>query len=310
MNDFNYTFTVLTPTYNRARTLPRVYQSLQRQTFRDFEWLIVDDGSSDCTADLVRTWQVEADFPIGYIWQPNGGKCRAINRGVRAARGRFLLNLDSDDSCFPFALERFLQHWDSIPEQERDGFVGVTCLVTDEHGKSFGKTFPRDKLDSDPIEMRGVFQMRGEKWGFQRTNVLRKYPFPEIEGERFITEGVVWNRIALTYKTRYVNDVLGMYHYESDSLRSTNARARNPKGALLYYCEFVNCGRSVRVRARLRAYANYVRYSLHARQPLSTQARKIQSRVCWTLALPVGLLLYVRDRTTEGGWSQWLKGIR
>ena len=96
-----YTFTVFTPTCNRCATLPRVYASLAAQTFRDFEWLIVDDGSTDCTAALVDKWTAQADFPIRYLRQENRGKHIASNRAVREARGELFLVLDSDDACVP-----------------------------------------------------------------------------------------------------------------------------------------------------------------------------------------------------------------
>src|SRR5438874_2378327 len=98
---YTYTFTVLTPTYNRANTLPRVYDSLRAQSFRDFEWLVLDDGSSDGTKSLIEDWQATSDFPIRYIYQENQGKPAAFNRGVQEASGELLLTLDSDDACVP-----------------------------------------------------------------------------------------------------------------------------------------------------------------------------------------------------------------
>jgi glycosyltransferase involved in cell wall biosynthesis len=92
-----YLFTVFTPSYNRARTLPRVYESLQRQTLRNFEWLVMDDGSTDDTRQLVTRWQAESNFPIRYIFQENQGKPAAFNHGVQEARGKLFLTLDSDD---------------------------------------------------------------------------------------------------------------------------------------------------------------------------------------------------------------------
>src|SRR5688572_23550113 len=106
-----YTFTVFTPTHNRAHTLQRVYDSLRGQTFRDFEWLIVDDGSKDGTDRLAAAWARSADFEIRYRRQPNRGKHVAFNAGVRDARGELFLPLDSDDACVPRALERFIHHW-------------------------------------------------------------------------------------------------------------------------------------------------------------------------------------------------------
>ena len=127
-------FTVFTPTYNRAATLAGVYSSLQVQTFRNFEWLIVDDGSADGTAALVQEWQAVAEFPIRYFWQPNGGKHRAFNRGVQEARGELFLTLDSDDSCVPEALERLKFYWDALSLGSQEIFSAVTALCSDSNG--------------------------------------------------------------------------------------------------------------------------------------------------------------------------------
>src|ERR1700687_2026026 len=111
---YRYTFTVFTPTYNRAGTLPRVYESLRLQTFRDFEWLVVDDGSKDNTEELIKEWQAKAEFPIRYIRPQNQGKPAATNRATQEAQGEFIATVDSDDACVPESLERLKYHWDAI----------------------------------------------------------------------------------------------------------------------------------------------------------------------------------------------------
>ena len=115
-------FTVLTPTYNRAHLLPVLYQSLCAQTFRDFEWVIVDDGSMDGTRELVTSWK--PFFPIRYTWKPNGGMHTALNVGTRDAQGEFITQVDSDDYCVPHALERFDNRWRQIPDPDR-----FACLI-------------------------------------------------------------------------------------------------------------------------------------------------------------------------------------
>jgi len=120
MNSERPLFTLFTATFNRAHTLHRVYESLVCQTLRDFEWLIVDDGSTDSTREVVEGWQSEAAIPIRYYHQPNAGYHIAFNRGVELARGELFLSLGSDDACKPYALERFYHHWMAIPETERE----------------------------------------------------------------------------------------------------------------------------------------------------------------------------------------------
>ncbi len=111
-------FTVFTPTYNRAHTLHRVFGSLCAQTLRDFEWLVVDDGSTDDTAALIAGWATAADFPIRYFRQDHSGKHIAHNLAVREARGQFFMSLNSDDACVPQALERIAYHWTTIPARD------------------------------------------------------------------------------------------------------------------------------------------------------------------------------------------------
>ena len=212
--DYRYTFTVFTATFNRAHTLPRVYESLKAQTFCDFEWLIVDDGSRDSPKELVERWQAESAFPIRYIYQENQGKYMAFNRGVQEARGELFLNIDDDDTCVPQALERLKYHWDRIPDSQRERFSGVTVLCRDHNGRLVGDLFPRDILDSNTLELVFKYKVKGEKWGFQRTDVLKEFPHPVLAGAEFIPDGVVSFALSRRFKTRFVNEILRIYHLE------------------------------------------------------------------------------------------------
>jgi glycosyltransferase involved in cell wall biosynthesis len=131
-------FTVFTTSYDRAYTLHRAYESLKRQTFRDFEWLIADNGSSDNTQEVVKKWIEEADFPIRLIsWKKNVGIHGAINRGVQEARGEFFLGFDSDDECAPNSLEDLKKYWDLIPNDSKKSFSGVTARCVDRNSSLF-----------------------------------------------------------------------------------------------------------------------------------------------------------------------------
>ena len=212
-------FTIFTPTYNRASTLPRVYASLKNQTVKDFEWLIVDDGSTDNTEELVRQWQAECkDFAIRYVYQENRHKKVAHNRAVAEARGELFVVLDSDDSCLPGTVETFRAVWTSIPPAERDRFVGVCCLCQDEAGRIVGDRFPGgEHIDSNSLEIRFRHKVWGEKWGCNRTRVLRDFPFREdIPG--LVGEGTVWDAIAKSYRIRFFNKALRIYHQDVPGL--------------------------------------------------------------------------------------------
>lgn len=289
-------FTVFTPTFNRAGLLARVYQCLMNQTFRDFEWLIVDDGSSDGTADVVRRWQQQNRMEIVYLHQENRGKHAAFNRAVGHARGKLFLNLDSDDACVPETLQRLLGHWEGIPRDLRGDFSGVTCQCMDESGNLLGSAFPEPFVDAHPTEFLSKHRIKGEKWGFHRTEILREFPFPEIAGERFVPEGLVWNRIGRRYKLRFVNDPLRIYKPLAAGLNSSSAalRARYPVSACAYYVELSEC--EVPFAARCRALVNYGRFYLHARRGRWRGCVSLKRAPLALAMFPAGCAAFLWDR--------------
>ena len=294
--NLQYRFTVFTPTYNRAHTLPRVYESLKNQTYKDFEWVIVDDGSSDGTADLIKGWQAEDRITIRFFYQENQGKHVAFNHGVLEAQGELFLTLDSDDACVPNALERFDYHWQGIPLAEREHFSGVTCLCMNAEGKIVGTRFPAAVMDSDAITLSVKHGVEGEKWGFHRTDILRQYPFPTFRSERFVPEGVVWNRIGRKYKLRFIDEPLRIYECLPDGLTASivRLRAQNPLGVRLYYFEYMQL--AVPLRYRWKAIINYFRFSAHAGMAPLVALRELSNFSEGLLLLPVGYLFYLADR--------------
>lgn len=295
-----YRFTIFTPAYNRAHTLPRVYASLKRQTFRDFEWLIVDDGSTDNTRELVEAWQKETPFPIRYFWQENAHKKAAFNRGVKEAQGELFLTLDSDDEALPEALEILNRHWGNIPEAQRHEFSAVTGLCVDTRGVVVGSRFPADVFDSDSLAIWHRYRVTGEKWGFQRTAVLRRFPFPEnVQG--LVPEGLVWSAIASQYKTRFVNEVLRIYHRETDSVCQAGNARKNADGFALWTREVL--GHEWRwfffnPKWFLKMAANYTRSHLHLKKDQPGKhwpLRGFVPRLLVALMWPAGALRYWLD---------------
>ncbi len=297
------TFTVFTPTYNRAHLLHRVFDSLERQTSRDFEWLVVDDGSTDETESIVRDWAARAAFPVRYVRQPNAGKHVAFNHGVREARGRLFLTWDSDDGAVPEALERFSAHWDGIPPDRRHGFSAVSALRRNEDGTLIGDPFPSDVLDSDPLELFFRYRVRGDKWGFHRTDVLRAHPFPEPAGVTFVTESVLWFAIARRYRTRYVNEALGInFPVAAGETHLSNLTAATARGRLLLHeaviVEYLDFARVAPILIA-RSAINVSRYSFFAGRGLGAQLKRMPTRTRKLLLVavaPIGLALAARDR--------------
>ena len=264
-----YTFTVFTATYNRAHTLHRPYGSIRAQTFRDFEWLIVDDGSTDGAAELVSNWQAEADFPIRYLPQPvNAGKCAAYNVGVQAARGRFFLSIDSDDELFPHALEVLKASWDSIPGDQKPGFSAVTGLAQYESGELVGTRYPFSPTDSNSLEIRHRYGVRGEKCGFQRTDVLRQYPYKIFPGENHIPDSLIYNRIAIKYQTRYINEVVRKFYDTPGgwTRNSVKVRFRNPRSIRYYYRDLIGLPYPFGLKSKLKGYQPVAKHPVSGRE--------------------------------------------
>lgn len=299
-------FTVFTPTYNRARTLHRVHDSLRQQTLRDFEWLVVDDGSTDGTAQLVATWQAAGDMTIRYVHQEHLGKSAAHNNAVRRARGELFLTLDSDDACVPHALERFKEHWESIPPQTRKGMAAVTALCVDQHGQPVGAPLPQPVMDSDSLEMWFRHKLRDEKWGFQRTDVLRDHLFPVSANLGFVPEDLVWRAIARRFRTRYVNERLRVYYIDDQDRGriSLGDSASQAAGRRLYTLDQLNHDlRWARIALPdfLVVAAAYSRFSFHCGLPLRGQLAPLHrgGALLWAIMLPAGRAWYLRDRRRQ-----------
>jgi glycosyltransferase involved in cell wall biosynthesis len=228
--------TVFTPTFNRAETLEKLYKSLIAQSSYEFEWLVIDDGSTDGTNEVMFNFiNNNNPFRIRYYRQENGGKHRAINRGVNLAVGDAFFIVDSDDYLLGDAIERISEWWKSIVD--RDDFAGVSGLKVKESGHKIGDVpIFEEYVDATNLDRR-QYGLCGDKSEVYKTEVLKRYPFPEFEGENFITEAVVWDRIAYDgKKIRWYNYPTYVCEYRDDGLthKGQSIFVHNPKGWGLY----------------------------------------------------------------------------
>ena len=217
--------TVLTTTYNRAYRLPELYGSLKRQTRKDFEWIIIDDGSTDETGSLVEAWKAEDNgFDIVYRYTPNGGKHRGLNLGISIAGGDAIINVDSDDYLADDAIEFIDSHFPEVYEE--DEYAGIGCLMCDRGGSVVGgEPGFEDAYDADVYSFNTSVHP-GDKVEVYKTDVLRNYPYPEHEGENFLPESAAIYKMSLDgLKMRWFRKVLTIVEYLSDGL-SHNAFER------------------------------------------------------------------------------------
>ena len=237
--------TIFTPTYNRAYTLPRLYESLLKQETSLFKWLIVDDGSTDNTKELVDGWISEGKLEIKYMYQKNAGKMAAHNLGVKECDTELFLCCDSDDWMAENSIKPALEYWNNY-QKELSGMVGPKLI----HQKELsGMVGPRDtasknydSLSTLPKNIKidtlyGLYNKGyvGETALFFRTSIIKKYPFPEIEGEKFIPEEYIYRRLDEKYKLLVYPHYCMDCEYQADGYSNNIRRLKlkNPKGFLL-----------------------------------------------------------------------------
>lgn len=237
--------TVFTPTYNRAYTLPRLYGSLLRQDTSLFKWLIVDDGSTDNTREIVESWIDEGRLEIKYVYERNSGKTAAHNLGVRECDTELFMCCDSDDWIVEGSIEPALEFWNAY-QNELAGIVESECVSLRELS---GMVSPRnmkngdvDALSTLPVGKRtetlsGLYRrgFKGETALIFKTSVIREYPFPQIDGEKFIPEGYVYNQLDEKYDLLVYPHYCMECEYQEDgySNNGLTLRLKNPKGFLM-----------------------------------------------------------------------------
>ena len=208
--------TVFTPTYNRGYLLDKLYKSLLKQTNTDFEWLIIDDGSNDNTSSIINKFIDDDKIRIRYFYQENGGKHRAINKGLDIAEGELFFIVDSDDTLIPTAIELVLEKYKSV--ENCPEFAGISFNKGYSEKEIVGETFSSEFKDCTNLE-RGRNNILGDKSEIYRTEILRNIKFPEIEGENFMSEIVLWNEVARQgYKLRWYNEIIYICNYLEDGL--------------------------------------------------------------------------------------------
>lgn len=289
--------TIHTATYNRAYILPKAYESLCAQTCKEFEWVITDDGSTDGTDTLVRSWQeVDKGFSIVYNPMPHVGLPRAINSGVERASGEWFMRLDSDDHLFPHAVDNVLK-WISEIEDHPE-FVGVGFARCQPDGSYMKPQTPLidpdiGYVDATNIE-RAKYNLDMDMCEAERTCILRKFPHQVWPGESFAPEQINHNAIALAgYKYRWRSEKLYVCAYLTDGLTCNDAIVgKNPMGYAMMHNQNMLIQDSFQDRCR--SAVQMTALSLYAGNP--GYLMKSNCMAATLLTLPVGVALSIRRR--------------
>lgn len=301
--------TVFTPTYNRGNLLNRLYQSLCRQNYKEFEWIIVDDGSLDDTSSIVNIIQDKhpcGDFSILYYKKENGGKHTAVNTGVQKAHGDLFFIADSDDILPPNALQTVAEVWEQTKYNNSiGGICGFDGDIND--GSIIGTGFPKEVhllnielsnhisigyIDATTRDVRFKLKVDGDMKEVFRTSVLREFPFPEIKGERFCPEVLVWNRIASKYKLRHINKIIYLVEYQQDGITSaiTKSRMNSPIASTMTYAEMLDY--NISLKWKIRSAINYWRFK-YCITNKSLKAPKV--KWYWKAFQLIGLIMHLKD---------------
>lgn len=281
--------TIFTPTYNRAYILRQLYESLKSQTNHSFLWIIVDDGSTDNTEELISTWLVENIIDIRYYKQENGGKQRAHNKGVELCDTELFICVDSDDYLTEDAIEVLIATWDSI--ENKQNLSGIVGLRGKDKSTPLGTEMPiniKKSTLSDLYNKKGFY---GDTALLFRTDVLKQFPFYVVEGENFIGEGYVYLQIDQNYSLYLLNRIIYICEYLEDGYTSNVRRLikSNPKGYMVLNKQSALLSKTIKSK-----YKNTIKYIIgcilsREKQPIKNAPHKALA----VLAYPPAILLCI-----------------
>lgn len=281
---------ILTPTFNREKTLPSLYHSLLKQTSKNFIWLVIDDGSIDDTEILMTRFIKENKIKIEYFKQKNLGKHIAINNGVSKINEEITFIVDSDDRLTYDAIEQINKYWEIVDKEKCSGIVFLRDM---DDKRTKGKKFPNDLFISkyNDIVIRKSIPL--EKAEVVATSELKKYPFPQFKGEKYMGEGVLWHQIGSLTKTLFVNKVIYIGNYMDDGLTSSgwNLRIKNPLGAMLNEKLLLN--KDYPIFYRFKHSLVYIAYGIFSGKTIKSIIKESGYPRLIRTAVPLGYCVYI-----------------
>ena len=299
--------TVVTPTYNRAHTIERTFNSLQKQTDKDFLWMVIDDGSTDNTKELIERFKEQAQFPIEYHYKSNGGRHTALNESYKYIKTKYVVNLDSDDEYTENAIELMKKIWKEVEEKSLDKCWCIVGRCIDSNTKEIvGREFP-DGINNMKFgykKRKAIFKAYGEKSCCRRFDILKQYPFPTYEDTKFVTENEVWEKINNKYDQWCTNEVFRLYYQnEADSLSAKSKEMTKKRCCFSYHAAasyINNCLHQILYNKLIPIeLANVTRMGLHTGRNLKTilsDIEKMYAKILVLICSPVAYLYYLREK--------------
>ena len=282
--------TILTPTYNRAAYLPKLYESLKAQTNRDFLWLVVDDGSEDGTEALFASYG-QKDVEIRYIRQKNGGKHTALNRGISEIQSELTFIVDSDDYLPENAVETILAYHEKY--RKTPGLCGYSFLRCHSDGRVNTAYFPSDELVGSYAQVRINGGIGGDKAEGFYTEILKKYPFPVFPGEKFMPEDTVWMQMSGPYQMVHINKNIYYCDYLEDGLTNTGRRMKvhSPRGMVLRSRVYLE-DPAVKIKVKVKMMLLYQVYGRFAGLSAKELRQKTRQKALWYLCRAASFFIW------------------
>ena len=282
------TLTVFTPTYNRAYCLHLCYESLLRQTCKDFEWLVVDDGSTDNTKELVEGWIREAKIPVRYLYKKNGGMHTGYNVAYDNITTELAVCIDSDDYMPDNAVERILTFW---RENKDERYAGIIALDITTKGEVIGTKLPEVK-SATVYDLYNRMGVRGDKKQVYRTELIRPFHSPEFEGERLFPTCYKYFMVDLTHEMLILNEPIVVVEYMPDGFTKNILKLyKSNLNNYIFYRKFIMTYPNATLWHRYRFAIHYVAECLLAKK--LHFLRESPRKMLTFLAIPPGVLLYI-----------------
>lgn len=287
------TITVVTPTYNRANELEKAFNSLKEQTEKDFEWLVIDDGSTDNTEDVIKDFKKETNFDISYYKQDNQGKHIALNIAFKKVKTELLMILDSDDCLTRTAIEEILLIHNKYKDDDKVvAYVfqkGKLNAPTERITQVFKKEQFIDNYNTYIINK----EIKGDKEEVFKTKILKNYSYPQYLGEKFVGEGVLWSKISHNYDMVFCNKIIYLCEYLDGGLTKSGRsfRMKNPQGGKYHAEEYLD--KRYKNKIRIKNAILYLVYSKALKENYFKILKNRKEKILFIMAkIPSEIIYY------------------
>ena len=289
---------IITPTYNRAKELTICYETLIKQSNYDFEWIIVDDGSTDESEVIIQKWINANIITIKYFKQENLGRYMALNKGVEEATGYLSMYMDSDDWFVEESIQTINDSWENLSSELQEKLCGLSFLCYDDFGNLIGDEYPKENYISNFFNIRMIDNIKGDKKELIKTEILKQYTFPYFKDQKRMPTTYVLYGISKKYPAMFMNKVIIYKQYIQTgwSKNIDKVRMKNATTSREYYKYIINLYYPFKYIKAFGFYTNYFRYVFHSKVSLISAIKDVKCSILKPMSILLGYVLYQKDK--------------